>query len=124
MRILIAANPGPFTDVLKDVLRRSDLVHICHTGQDAIAAIHQFRPDMLLLQISLPDMNGLAVLRNVTNKPRFTIGFTNIISEIVMQEAAAAGINELFLLPVCIPYLLDRLDTYRSLVEKTLSQKS
>lgn len=38
---------------------------VAHTGAEALRAAHALRPDLLLLDIFLPDMDGIAVLREL-----------------------------------------------------------
>lgn len=41
------------------------VVGVAHTGGEALRAAHELRPDLLLLDIFLPDMDGIAVLREL-----------------------------------------------------------
>ncbi|MFC8509182.1 response regulator [Streptomyces sp. NPDC057411] len=41
------------------------VVGVAHTGEEALRAAHELRPDLLLLDIFLPDMDGIAVLREL-----------------------------------------------------------
>jgi response regulator of citrate/malate metabolism len=40
-----------------------EVVGVAHTGADALAAVENLRPDLVLLDIYLPDMDGVSVLR-------------------------------------------------------------
>ncbi|QWF80877.1 response regulator [Amycolatopsis sp. CA-230715] len=42
-----------------------EVVGVAHTGADALRAIRELRPDLVLLDIYLPDVDGLAVLREL-----------------------------------------------------------
>jgi CheY-like chemotaxis protein len=42
---------------------------LAHTGRDAIAAARRFRPDVVLLDIGLPDMSGYEVAREMRVQP-------------------------------------------------------
>ncbi|MDR1625967.1 MAG: sigma-54 dependent transcriptional regulator [Spirochaetia bacterium] len=37
----------------------------CYTGTEAIESLNQERPDLILCETSLPDMNGLDIMRNI-----------------------------------------------------------
>ncbi|OON82350.1 response regulator [Streptomyces tsukubensis] len=41
------------------------VVGVAHSGAQALRAAEQLRPDLLLLDVYLPDMNGIAVLREL-----------------------------------------------------------
>jgi CheY-like chemotaxis protein len=38
-------------------------VHVCSSGEEALAAAPQFEPDLLLLDMSMPVMDGIATLK-------------------------------------------------------------
>ncbi|MFJ3902770.1 response regulator [Streptomyces sp. NPDC090025] len=42
-----------------------EVVGVAHSGAEALRAAHALRPDLLLLDIFLPDMDGIAVLREL-----------------------------------------------------------
>ncbi|MGK5551502.1 response regulator [Actinomadura kijaniata] len=42
---------------------------VAHTGADALRAVHDLRPDLVLLDVYLPDMDGLSVLRELRADP-------------------------------------------------------
>ena len=54
-------------------------VKVYHTGMDAIAAINEQVPDILILDVQLPDISGLDILREVTQTglPTRTIVITS-----------------------------------------------
>ncbi|MBK1784828.1 response regulator [Prauserella cavernicola] len=45
------------------------VVGAAHTGTDALRAVRDLRPDLVLLDIYLPDLDGLAVLRELRADP-------------------------------------------------------
>jgi len=65
-------------------------------GQDALAAVERFRPDILLVDLMLPDMDGLAVCRNVkqaapeTDVVIVTAFDDPLVEATAMQEGASA----------------------------------
>ena len=46
-----------------------DVVGEAGTGADAITAVHSFSPDVVLLDIRLPDLDGIAVAEQVALLP-------------------------------------------------------
>lgn len=61
-------------------------------GPDALAGLHSDRPDLVLLDISLPDMNGSEVLRRIRTDPEL-----RSIPVIALTAHAMAGDREAFL---------------------------
>ncbi|NUT98950.1 MAG: response regulator [Saccharothrix sp.] len=46
-----------------------EVVGVAHTGTDALKLVRDLRPDLVLLDIYLPDLDGLAVLRELRSGP-------------------------------------------------------
>ncbi|MEV6109652.1 response regulator [Streptomyces sp. NPDC051940] len=42
-----------------------EVVGVAHTGADALRAVERLRPDLVLLDVYLPDMDGIAVLQRL-----------------------------------------------------------
>jgi DNA-binding response OmpR family regulator len=63
-RILIVDDEPQITEVLKAYLEREGMiVEVCANVADAMSALERFAPDVLVLDITLPDGSGLDVLR-------------------------------------------------------------
>lgn len=65
IRIVIADDHPLVLSGLHHLLRDQDgfdVVAQCATGAEALAAVHAHHPDILLLDLQLPDINGIAVL--------------------------------------------------------------
>jgi len=46
------------------------VVGVAHSGAEALSAVERFRPDLVILDIYLPDMSGLQVLQALRQQPR------------------------------------------------------
>jgi len=44
------------------------LVGECENGREAVEAIHELRPDLVLLDVQIPEMDGMEVMRSLGNK--------------------------------------------------------
>jgi signal transduction histidine kinase/ActR/RegA family two-component response regulator len=72
LRVLIVED-NPDAAAMLDVIV-SQLGHattIVHDGASAVSAVRQCAPDLMLLDIGLPGMNGYAVARTVRERPEF-----------------------------------------------------
>jgi CheY-like chemotaxis protein len=58
------------SEILIDLLGRYDHPSQAHSGRDALEQIEHKVPDVILLDLSLPDMNGLEVARVVRQKEK------------------------------------------------------
>ena len=66
VRVLAVDDEVNIAELLAMALRYEGWeVRTAHTGTDAVAAARAFRPDAVVLDIMLPDLDGLEVLRRV-----------------------------------------------------------
>jgi len=71
IRTLIVDDDPDQIKILKYFLRRYSEVKIigeARTGEEAIHLITQYYPDLVFLDIELPDINGIRVVREITSK--------------------------------------------------------
>jgi len=65
-RVLVVDDERSLAEVLGSVLRMEGwAVQTAHTGREAVRAARAFRPDAVVLDLMLPDIDGLDVLRQV-----------------------------------------------------------
>ncbi|MCB9872949.1 MAG: response regulator [Planctomycetaceae bacterium] len=69
-RILIADDDDQFRSLLTEVLRDRYLVLPAVDGLEAIDKAEQIRPDAILLDLSMPECDGMEVLRRIRVCPR------------------------------------------------------
>jgi len=70
LRILIVEDFPDTADFLaKWVELAGHSARICHTGVDALKVAPEYRPDIILLDIGLPDMHGWDVARLLREDP-------------------------------------------------------
>lgn len=117
LKVLIAIKSKLLADLLSLSLARYD-IHICHTGSEALKQLECLYPDALLLDLMLPDMDGITLLRTSGYKPHSILALTNLATPSVLAEAAAAGIQDVLLIPCTIRHITEHLD---ALTEKAPS---
>jgi CheY-like chemotaxis protein len=92
--ILIADDEPAVREVLTRILRDADPLHTVETvanGVEALSAVFWRRPHLALLDINMPVMNGLDVLRQIrTVDPKLPV---ILMSGSVSEEAMAAAIK-------------------------------
>lgn len=70
VRVLIADDNADFCSMLADFFRIQpdiDVVGIAHNGLEVVQAVHETRPDLILLDVIMPQFDGLAVLEELKN---------------------------------------------------------
>jgi len=110
LKLLIAVKSEIIADSLATALSMYD-IHICATGPDALAMLETLQPDTLILDLSLPVIDGLTLLRKSHYKPKHILALTSFVNSAVLQAAADAGVQSLVLIPCTIRYIVQQLDT-------------
>jgi DNA-binding NarL/FixJ family response regulator len=93
IRVLIVDDFAPWRRfVFSTVQRRSQFTIVCEVsdGVDAVQKAQELQPDIILLDIGLPKLNGIAVARRIREfspKPRILF---------VSQESSADVVQEAF----------------------------
>jgi len=70
MRILIADDHALFRDGMRSLLRSEghDIVAEAKNGREAITLAHQYKPDVVLMDLSMPEMDGLTATRTIVQE--------------------------------------------------------
>ncbi|TJY72217.1 response regulator [Arthrobacter sp. CAU 1506] len=92
-----------------------DAVGTAYTGADGLAMISSLRPELVLLDIHLPDLSGIEVLRAVRNlpgEPVDVIAITAARELDTVRAAMAGGVLHYLVKPFTARVLMDRLDAY------------
>lgn len=92
--ILIADDAVFMRRLLRDVLRPEGyVVHEAVSGSDALESYERVRPDLVMLDLALPDVSGLEVLRRLRERdPDVRIVVVSAVSaEHGAPEALGAG---------------------------------
>lgn len=120
MKLLIAVKSEIIANSLLPSLSQHD-IHTCNTGADALAMLEMHRPDALILDLTLPIIDGITVLRKTSFRPRVILALTNLATPAVLQAAAAAGVQDMILIPCTIRHIIEHLN---ALIEKAPSTES
>jgi PAS domain S-box-containing protein len=104
-RILIADDNRDAADSLAMLLRMEGHdVTVVHDGRQAVATIDSFQPEIVMLDIGMPELNGYEVARHVRQGPLGTlitlIAVTGWGQASDKARAAAAGFNHHFTKPI------------------------
>jgi len=97
---------------LKRILTQAGLVvvGIAGDGQAGVEAVLRERPDLVLMDINMPVMNGLEAARQIMGGYRVCMVFlTAYATEEYREEAAAVGASGYILKPITAQALLPQL---------------
>jgi response regulator of citrate/malate metabolism len=88
------------------------------TGADALRLIGELQPDLVLLDVYLPDLSGIDVLRRLRATAQAhvdVIAITSAKDVHVLREAMHLGVVHYIVKPFTFTTLSERLETYASL---------
>ena len=87
-------------------------VHTADTGKDGIEILERVRPDLLLLDIKLPDMSGLMVLKFCKEGfPKIkVIVNTGYVDQMMIDEAERLGRDSFLQKPFDLELLRNEID--------------
>lgn len=96
---LVLADDHPiFLDGLEDIFRCEPDFQVlarCLEGRAALQAVHQLKPDVLILDLRMPKVDGLAVLREMQKEklPTRVVVLTAALDEDEVLEAIRLGVQ-------------------------------
>lgn len=92
-----------------------DVVGVAYSGGQALEMIRELKPDLVLLDVHLPDMSGIEVLRTLrtfSGDPVDIIAITAARELETVRAAMAGGVLHYLIKPFNSKVLLQRLDDY------------
>jgi response regulator of citrate/malate metabolism len=91
------------------------VVGVAHNGADALSAVTTLRPDLILLDVHLPDMSGLDVLREARGRhPEVDVILVTAAHELeVVRRAWQGGAMSYLVKPFEYEALAERLEHFR-----------
>ena len=111
-RVLIVDDDVDATEMLADALRAAGHeVREEHDGASALVAAAQFQPDVVLLDLGLPGMDGIEVARRLRSYPQLgdvrIVALTGFGQKSAQTRSAAVGIESLLVKPVDMQTIMD-----------------
>ena len=114
MKILIVEDEEILSTVLQEKFENENFkVEVAQEGSVVLAMAKKFKPDIILLDILLPKMNGIEVLKHLKNDDDISnipvIMLTNLSEDVKIKEALELG---------AIDYLVKTQHPINEVVEK------
>ncbi|MBE1491632.1 response regulator [Plantactinospora soyae] len=91
-----------------------EVVGVAHSGAEALDAVHRLRPDLVLLDIYLPDLSGLEVLRRLREGDVVVdvLAVTAARDVSTIRTALRGGVVHYLIKPFTFDALRDSLERY------------
>jgi two-component system nitrate/nitrite response regulator NarP len=118
MRLLLADDHPMIRQAIEVLLRDSgfEIVGMAGTGQTTLEEVDRLQPDVILLDIQMPDGNGLDVLRRLraTKSKAKVVLLTAAVDDSALLEAKSLKVQGIVLKNSDPAYLMECLDAVRS----------
>ncbi|HEY1663185.1 MAG TPA: response regulator [Verrucomicrobiae bacterium] len=112
-RILIVDDESDFIELVKFRLAGLQCEFlVANDGVQALSQARQFKPDLILLDILLPDLDGLSVceiLRRQPSTKKIPIIFMSALTSEVTKRTVAMQADDFFTKPLDLPRLERRI---------------
>ena len=113
-RVLIVDDDQGLVDLLVDVFDKDGRFEIrsANNGFDAGMLVKEFRPDLVVLDVMLPDINGKEVCQRVRSDPTLEsvkiICISGMVERNKVQELRDAGADDFLQKPFTVDQVLER----------------
>lgn len=96
-KILLIDDEMAFCDVVKEnvELRGGYRIHVSNNGKDGLRAARTFKPDLIILDLRMPVMDGFKVLEEL-KKDNATLGIPVIVMTALEDDASKARVSSLY----------------------------
>jgi len=98
IRVMIVDDEPPARRNLRALLKRDpeiELVRECGNGRDAVAAIRSLAPDLVFLDVQMPELDGFAVLDRLAGQPLPVIIFVTAYDQYALKAFEVSALDYL-----------------------------
>ena len=118
MRVLIADDNPVTRELIREILESTDYELVeAGNGREAMEKIEKTRPDLVILDIQMPVLDGYSLLRMLRRDPRFSALRIAALTAYAMtgdrEKALSAGFDDYITKPI-------RADSFRTRVDELL----
>jgi DNA-binding response OmpR family regulator len=116
-KVLIVDDDAEIVELLEEVLERDGRFEVktASSGYEAGLSTERFRPELILLDYMLPDVNGNVVCQTIRRNPEFEDIKIIIVSGVVKEDEIAqllkSGAEDFIKKPFNIAELTDKITT-------------
>lgn len=89
-------------------------VSVCSSGAKLLERLSEFKPDLVIVDVLMPDMTGPEVFEEIRRRPEFdevpVIYLTGVIQEEELEDLRETGVADIILKPFDPMTLADRIN--------------
>lgn len=106
-KILIAETSVLFCEQLTSCLTDDYAVRMCHSGLEAQRILTDFQPDVLVMDVMLPELDGISLLKFVSSQPhRPNILLTTCLLSAYVEAAIRSYSVDMVMVKPCDPSVI------------------
>lgn len=100
-KLLLAEGNEELALALGEGLRGHYVLRVCRDGQTALQLMHTFRPDILVLDLMLPGLDGISLLQRITDAQLnpMVLATSRYYSEYILDAMDRFGVGYLIVKP-------------------------
>lgn len=116
LRLLIADSTDEFRISLSGALRERYEIRTCTTGKQALALIRSEVPDILVLDLMLPELDGISLLHTLheAERPRAILATTRFFSDYITSSIDKLGVQYIMMKPCDLQATISRIEDLQS----------
>lgn len=98
-KLLVVDRSEDFIYIMEKTFGSEFELRSCRNGLTALELLEAFRPDALILSLTLPYKDGFTVLQEAKYMPPAILGITDFLNDYVSRRSVEVGIGYLLLMP-------------------------
>ena len=109
--MLIADSSEEFGGALADMVRGAYILRSCREGRETLAVLGSFKPDILVLDLMLPGLDGISILRQAaaSGLRPMVLATSRYVSDYVVEAVTQLGVGYLMVKPCDVRATVARL---------------
>lgn len=119
LKVILIDDQELCIEILKDMLKENQpevsVEAVCFSGQEGMVAINKYHPDLVILDVEMPDMTGFEMLQQLKDYD-FEIIFTTSFDKYAIQAMRFSALD--YLLKPLLPHELN------AAIEKVLQKEN
>ncbi len=114
-KALIVDDDEELVELIRDALEADGRfeIRVANNGFDAGMMVKEYHPDIIVLDVMLPDINGKEVCQRVRSDPNLDdvkiICISGMVEQDKIEDLKASGANEFVQKPFEVDHLVDRI---------------
>ena len=110
-KLLIADGSEEFRAALTHALPGNYQIRTCSDGQDALSLLRSFHPDILVLDLMLPGLDGISLLHTAASEEicPVVLATCRFLTEYMAESVDSLGISYVMIKPCDIPATVNRI---------------